>query len=88
MIVLGAAIILLPIKSLIQAMIASQTLNGILLPFILIFMLILINDRRLMGNFANKRSFNVIAIIVVVVLILLSILLVALSVFPGLFGNS
>ncbi len=88
MIVLGAAIILLPIKSLIQAMIASQTLNGILLPFILIFMLILINDRRLMGNFANKRSFNIIAIIVVVVLILLSILLVALSVFPGLFGNS
>src|SRR5512136_2077164 len=54
LIVLGAGIILLPIKSLVQAMLASQTLNGVLLPIILVVMLKLINDKRLMGNHVNQ----------------------------------
>jgi Mn2+/Fe2+ NRAMP family transporter len=86
LIVLGGAIILLPIKSLIQAMMASQTLNGILLPVILIVMLHLINDRRLMGKFTMSRWFNVLVWITVLILIALTLILVALSVFPGLFG--
>ncbi|MCJ7620176.1 MAG: divalent metal cation transporter, partial [Anaerolineae bacterium] len=45
-IVIGAGVILLPIRSLIQVMLASQTLNGVLLPIILIVMLRLVNDRR------------------------------------------
>ena len=84
MIVLGAAIILLPIRSLIQAMLASQTLNGVLLPVILVVMLMLINDRRIMGRFANGRVLNLITGTMVVVLILLTILLLALTAFPGL----
>lgn len=85
LIVLGAAIILLPIKSLIQTMLASQTLNGLLLPVILIVMLGLINDRRLMGNYANPRGFNILVWVTVVILILLAITLVGLTVLPGLF---
>jgi len=86
LIVLGAAIILLPIKSLVQAMLASQTLNGVLLPVILVVMLRLINDRRLMGRLVNGRVFNVIAWAMVVVLILLTAILVVTSVLPGLLG--
>jgi len=84
LIVLGAAIILLPVRSLIQAMLASQTLNGVLLPVILVVMLILISDRRIMGRFANGRGLNLLVGAIVGVLILLTLLLVALSVFPGL----
>lgn len=83
-IVLGAGIILFPIKSLIEAMLASQTLNGVLLPVILIVMLRLINDKRLMGNFVNGRIFNALAWITVAILIILTVILVITSTFPGL----
>ncbi len=84
LIVLGAGIILLPIRSLIQAMLASQTLNGVLLPVILVVMMVLISDRRIMGRFANGRVLNLITGAMVVVLILLTLLLLALTLFPGL----
>jgi Mn2+/Fe2+ NRAMP family transporter len=83
LIVLGAGVILLPIKSLVQAMLSSQTLNGVLLPIILIVMLRLINDKRLMGKFVNGRVFNALAWAMVVILILLTMILVITSVFPG-----
>ena len=86
-IVLGAGIILLPIRSLVQAMMASQTLNGVLLPVILVVMLKLINDRRLMANYVNGRVFNSIAWAMVVVLIALTAILVMTSVFPGFLGS-
>jgi Mn2+/Fe2+ NRAMP family transporter len=75
-IIVGAAIILLPIKSLIMAMMASQTLNGILLPVILLVMLRLVNDKELMGKYANGKYLNLIAGFIVVALILLTVLLV------------
>lgn len=83
LIVLGAAIILLPIKSLIDAMMISQTFNGILLPVILIAMLILINDRRIMGNYVNGKIFNIIAWTTVVILIILALILIATTFFPN-----
>jgi len=85
LIVLGAGIILFPLKSLVETMLASQTLNGVVLPIILITMLKLINDKRLMGKYVNGRVFNVIAWAMVVALIALTMILVATSVFPGMF---
>lgn len=82
LIVLGAAVILLPIRSLVQAMMASQTLNGVLLPVILIVMLRLINNRRLMGRFVNGRLFNGLAWGLAGVLIVLTAVLVVLSLLP------
>jgi Mn2+/Fe2+ NRAMP family transporter len=87
LIVLGAAIILLPIKSLVLAMLASQLLNGILLPLILIVMLRLINDRRLMGRFVNGRVLNALSWVTVIVVIALTVILVVTSLFPGLIGT-
>ncbi len=86
LIVLGAGIILLPIQSLIDAMLSSQTLNGVLLPVILIVMLRLINDKRQMGKYVNGRIFNAIAWITVIVLIGLTVLLILTSWFPQLLG--
>jgi len=79
LIILGAAIILLPVKSLIQAMLISQTFNGVLLPVILIAMLVLINDKRLMGKFKNGRVFNVLAWATVVALIILALILIVVT---------
>ena len=87
LIALGAGIILLPVKSLVQAMLDSQTLNGVLLPVILVVMLRLINDRRLMGRWVNGRLFNFVAWLIVSALIALTGILVITSVFPGLLGR-
>ncbi len=86
LIVLGAAVILLPIKSLVQTMMASQTLNGVLLPVILIVMLILINNKPLMGRFVNNRAFNILAWVMVILLILLTVILIVVTMFPNLLG--
>lgn len=87
-IVLGAAIILLPIQSLVQAMMVSQTINGLLLPVILVVMLYLINDQRIMGRFTNGRMFNIISWVTTIILILLALFLVFTTFFPGVFGGS
>lgn len=79
MIILGAGVILFPDIPLIPIMYYSQVINGILLPFILITMLILINDRRVMGNYTNGPVFNLISLVTVAVMIILSVFLVIIS---------
>jgi len=86
-IAVGAAIILLPIKSLVQTMLVSQTLNGILLPVILLVMLRLVNDHRLMGRFVNGRVLNSVTAVIVAALIALTAILVVTTVFPGALGG-
>lgn len=61
----------------------SQVVNGILLPFVLIFMLRLINREDLMGTYRNSQLFNTIAWITCVVMIVLTLGLVVASFFPG-----
>ncbi len=79
MILLGAAVVLLPDFPLIQVMFLSQVANGITLPFVLIFMLILVNRKSLMGDAVNGRFFNTVAWGTTAVLIALTLLLVASS---------
>ncbi len=57
----GAAITLLPNFPLVKVAVLSQVLNGVLLPFVLVFMLRLINKRELMGSFANSRVYNIVS---------------------------
>ncbi len=84
LIVVGAAIILIPHISLIQVMLWSQVVNGMMLPFILIFMLQLINNRDLMGNYVNSRGFNLVAWLTTGIMVVLTLLLVTISLFPRL----
>jgi Mn2+/Fe2+ NRAMP family transporter len=76
LIVIGAAIILLPDIPLISIMYWSQVLNGLVLPFILVMMLLLVNNRKIMGAHANGPFFNAIAIVATVVLIALNAFMV------------
>jgi len=72
MIILGSAVILFPDVPLIPIMFYSQVINGVLLPVILIFMLILVNDRRIMGKFTNGWILNLISLSTIALLIFLS----------------
>ncbi|AFD00048.1 putative Mn2+ and Fe2+ transporters of the NRAMP family [Methanocella conradii HZ254] len=86
LIVLGALAILIPGAPLITIMFISQVLNGMLLPFILVFMLILINDKKLMGDHTNSRLFNVLAWGTTIIMSFLTLLLVVTSIIPELLG--
>lgn len=75
--VVGALVVLWPRLPLVQIMLVSQILNGILLPFILVFMLLLINRTRIMGEWRNGRFFNAVAWGTTFIMIGLTIWLVA-----------
>ena len=76
LIVAGGAVILMPGIPLVKITIFSQVVNGAVLPFVLIFMLLLINKKELMGEYVNKRTFNIIAWATTVIMIGLTALLV------------
>ena len=78
-IVIGAGVIMLPNAPLIKIMFLSQTINGILLPIVLVIMLRLVNDASIMGEFVNSRRMNVITWFTVGVLILLTLMLLVTS---------
>ncbi|MBF0386848.1 MAG: Nramp family divalent metal transporter [Candidatus Omnitrophica bacterium] len=81
MIVIGAVVVLIPNFPLLGVMYFSQVGNGILLPIILVFMLRLINDKRIMGEFTNSRTFNIIAWLTVGAVILLTLMMVFFMLF-------
>ena len=78
LIFVGAAVVLWPKLPLIPVMFISQVINGVILPVILIFVLILINNEKIMGSYTNGRVFNILAWVTVIVLIGLSATLLAL----------
>jgi Mn2+/Fe2+ NRAMP family transporter len=83
LIVVGAGTILIPRFPLVKMILLSQVLNGMLLPFVLIFMLKLINKKELMGDWTNSRSANAAAWITVVVMIGLTLALLGITVRGG-----
>jgi Mn2+/Fe2+ NRAMP family transporter len=84
LVAIGAGLILFPNAPLIAIMIWSQVANGVLLPFILIFMLLLINNKDIMGRFTNSRIFDAIAWATTSIMIGLTLMLVLISLFPHL----
>jgi NRAMP (natural resistance-associated macrophage protein)-like metal ion transporter len=80
MILLGAAPILLPQAPLVAIMFWSQTLNGLLLPVVLLVMLKLINDPEIMGRHVNSVAFNLVAWGTSAIMIALSLLLLLTSI--------
>ncbi|HEV2386001.1 MAG TPA: Nramp family divalent metal transporter [Candidatus Acidoferrales bacterium] len=76
LIAVGAGIILVPKAPLLKILLISQVANGVWLPVVLIFMLLLINRRDLMGDMTNSRAFNFIGWVSSAVMILVIIFLV------------
>src|ERR1700687_3156712 len=69
LIVVGAGVILLPNIPLVKISILSQVVNGLVLPFVLVFMLLLVNNQQLMGEYVNSRLYNVVAWTTTVVMV-------------------
>jgi len=77
LIILAVIIIMIPSVPLLTILFLSQVANGLLLPFVLILMLLIINDKRVMGKYVNSRLFNFIAIATVLIVMGLSVGLLA-----------
>jgi NRAMP (natural resistance-associated macrophage protein)-like metal ion transporter len=73
LIVFGAGVLLIPRLPLVYITVLSQVANGVVLPFVLIFMLLLTNDAELMGDHVNSRGFNIVAWVTVAVTIAMTI---------------
>ena len=80
LIVIGGGVVLLPAFPLVKMILWSQVINGVLLPFVLIYMILIINKERLMKKWTNPGFYNVVAWISVAILIGLGFALVAISV--------
>jgi NRAMP (natural resistance-associated macrophage protein)-like metal ion transporter len=79
----GAGVLLLPRVPLVPIMVMSQVVNGVVLPFVLVFMLLLTNDRELMGEHVNSRGYNIVAWTTVGVMIALTLAMVVMQVRSG-----
>jgi len=77
LIVASALVILIPGIPLIPVMLFSQVLNGMLLPFVLLFLILLTSDREVMGAYRNSPLFTLLSWSLVAAMAALSLLLVA-----------
>src|SRR5881227_513128 len=87
LVALGALIAMMPGLPLIRVLLVTQVINGVLLPVILFAVLLLVNDRELMGEHVNGQVYNLAAWATAIIVSALSLLLIATSVFPTLFAK-
>ncbi|KAF0179173.1 MAG: NRAMP family manganese transport membrane protein [Nitrospirae bacterium] len=78
----AAAIILIPGAPLVDLMVLSAIVNGLMLPFVLVFIIKLINNKKIMGDYTNSRAYNIISWTTVTVVAVLTVLFVVASIFP------
>ncbi len=79
--IIGAAIILIPNAPLIQISLWTQVINGMLLPVVLVCMILLVNNKKIMGKYVNRPINNIIGWSAILILIGLSITLLVLPLF-------
>ncbi|MCX6244322.1 MAG: Nramp family divalent metal transporter [Bacteroidetes bacterium] len=82
-IVLGVIIILIPNAPLIAITLWSQIINGLLLPVVLVCMILLVNNKKIMGTHVNKPFQNIIGWSSIAVLVGLSLMLILMPLFKG-----
>jgi Mn2+/Fe2+ NRAMP family transporter len=76
--------VLIPGLPLLGVILTSQYLQGLLLPVVLVFMVLLVNNRRLLGRHANGRLRNAVAIACVGLVVVLDLVLLGTSLFKAL----
>src|SRR5947208_3023897 len=81
LIILGVLIAMIPGLPIIQVLVVLQDLNAAMLPILLVFIILLINNRRLMCRYVNKLGFNIIAWATVIVITTLVVLLLLSTIF-------
>ena len=80
LIVVGAGVILIPGFPLVGMILLSQVINGVLLPFVLILMILIVNKPRVMKEWTNSWIYNLAGWTAVVVMIGLTLSLVSISI--------
>jgi Mn2+/Fe2+ NRAMP family transporter len=80
LIVVGAAVALIPGIPQIKLLLFTQTINGLLLPVILIAIVTLVNNREIMGDYKNSFWFNCLAWLITIVVSCLSLLLIGTTI--------
>jgi NRAMP (natural resistance-associated macrophage protein)-like metal ion transporter len=83
MVGVAAAIVLIPGAPLGLITVTVQALAGVLLPSATVFLVLLCNDRAVLGPWVNKPWLNAVATLIVSVLLVLSLILMATTIFPG-----
>jgi len=79
--IISMIIILIPNAPLIKIIILTQVLNGMLLPVVLVSMMLIVNKKKVMGEYTNKFANNAVGWSAVIVLIVLTILFFGMSIF-------
>lgn len=85
LVALGALIAIMPGLPLIRVLLVTQVINGVLLPVVLIAVLRLVNNRELMGRHVNGPLYNIAAWATALAVSAASILLIVVTIFPGIF---
>jgi NRAMP (natural resistance-associated macrophage protein)-like metal ion transporter len=80
LIVFGAGVVLLPNVPLIRLILVSQVANGVLLPFVLFYMLRLVNLKELMGRYTNTLFANVVAVATSAVMVVLTVAMIWMTI--------
>jgi len=88
LIAVAAALVLIPGVPLGLLTNAVQTLAGVLLPSATVFLLLLCNDKEVLGPWVNKRFTNVVTAVIVAILVLLSVVLTSAVAFPDMSGET
>lgn len=79
----SALLILLPGAPLVFLMVFSAVINGVLLPFVLVYAISLVNNRKLMGEYVNSRGYNYVSWGTVIVIITLTVILLVTTFIPS-----
>lgn len=79
---LAAAVVLIPGAPLVNLMVLSAIVNGMMLPFVLVFIIKLINNTKIMGEYTNTKTYNYISWTTVIAVAVLTVLFVVATVFP------
>jgi NRAMP (natural resistance-associated macrophage protein)-like metal ion transporter len=81
-VVLAAAVVLIPGAPLVNLMVLSAIVNGLMLPFVLVFIIKLINNKKIMGEYTNTKAYNYISWTTVIAVAVLTALFVFATIFP------
>ena len=76
---LSAVIVIVPNVNLFGIMMLAQVINGVLLPVLLVFMVLIAGDRHVMGRFANGRIWNGLTWFTIIAVVILTIVMFVLQ---------
>ena len=79
-IAISAVVVLLPNVNLFGIMMVAQVINGVLLPVLLVFMVLIASDKHVMGRYVNGRAWNALTWLTIVAVVVLTVIMFVMGV--------